>query len=139
MKFREFEFPESLKYNDDYSWVRIENDVVVVGVNDYGAKLVKQFVFVDLPEKNKEIKRGENYVTLEAIKWTGSLKSPISGKIIEVNEKVFDNPEIINKDPYGQGWIMKIKIKDKNEINDLKSAEQLIESLKKKENKSVKK
>ncbi|MEM2121640.1 MAG: glycine cleavage system H protein [Candidatus Woesearchaeota archaeon] len=132
MKFREFEFPESLKYNEDYSWVRLEDDIAIVGVNDYGAKMVKQFVFVDLPEKNKEIRKGENYVTLEAIKWTGSLKSPVTGKIIDVNSKVFDNPELINKDPYGQGWIMKVKLKDKKELESLKDAKGIIEIIKRK-------
>ncbi len=136
MKFREFEFPEKLYYNDDYSWVRLDGDTAVVGVSDFGAKLVKQFVFVELPKKGKEIKKGDVYVSLESIKWSGHLKSPVSGTIVDVNESLFDNPEIINKEPYGKGWIMKVKLSDKNELKELMNADQIIEWVKKRIDKS---
>ena len=136
MKFREFEFPEQLYYNDDYSWVRLDGDTAIVGVSDFGAKLVKQFVFVELPKKGKEIKKGDVYVSLESIKWSGHLKSPVSGTIVDVNESLFDNPEIINKEPYGKGWIMKVKLSDKNELKELMNADQIIEWVKKRIDKS---
>ena len=136
MKFREFEFPEQLYYNDDYSWVRLDGDTAIVGVSDFGAKLVKQFVFVELPKKGKEIKKGDVYVSLESIKWSGHLKSPVSGTIVDVNESLFDNPEIINKEPYGKGWIMKVKLSDKNELKELMNANQIIEWVKKRIDKS---
>jgi len=136
MKFREFEFPEKLYYNDDYSWVRLDGDTAIVGVSDFGAKLVKQFVFVELPKKGKEIKKGDVYVSLESIKWSGHLKSPVSGTIVDVNESLFDNPEIINKEPYGKGWIMKVKLSDKNELKELMNADQIIEWVKKRIDKS---
>jgi glycine cleavage system H protein len=112
------EFPEGLLYNKDNSWVKIEGDIAIVGIIEKAAKKVKEFVFIKLPEKGKEIKKGEIYVSLEAIKWSGHLSSPISGKIIDVNEELFDEPSKINKDPYGS-WIMKVKLKNKDELKEL--------------------
>ncbi len=95
----------------DDSWVKEEGDIVVVGVNKDAASKVKEFVFVKLPEKGKDIKKGEEYVSLEAVKWSGHLESPVEGEIVEVNDTVSDDPSLINKDPEGKGWIMKVKLK----------------------------
>jgi len=112
------EFPNNLKYNQDYSWVKVEKDVAIIGIVEPAAKKVKEFVFINLPEKGKMIKQGETYVSLEAVKWSGHLSSPVSGKIIEVNEPLFDKPSKINNDPYGS-WIMKIKLSNMKEIDKL--------------------
>lgn len=135
MKLNEYEFPDELRYNDDYSWVRIDGEKATVGVADFGAKLVKQFVFIELPKAGEKIKKGDVYVSLEAIKWSGHLKSPVSGEITEVNNELFDNPDTINKDPYIKGWIMKVKLSDKEEMKGLMSAEEAIEWAKEKINK----
>jgi glycine cleavage system H protein len=84
-------------------------------------------VFIQLPEKNKKIKKGETYCSLEAIKWSGHLSSPLSGEIIEVNKPLFDDPSIINKDPYEKGWIVKLKISNKNELENLIRASEVKE------------
>ena len=134
MKIEDFEFPNDLKYNDDYSWIRVvdeDNGIVSVGISDFGAKLVKQFVFIDLPEKGKRIKKGDTYVSLESIKWSGHLKSPVSGEIMDVNEELFDEPERINKEPY-KSWIIKVKLDDKDELNDLMDSKQVVDWAKKK-------
>jgi glycine cleavage system H protein len=119
------EFPKELKYNKDYSWVNIDGKTVTLGIVSPGAKKVKEFVFVMLPEKGKKIKKGERYVSLEAVKWTGHLSSPVSGEIIEVNSSIFDDPSEINKDGY-KNWIAKIKIENKKELDELMDSEEAI-------------
>jgi glycine cleavage system H protein len=111
-------FRKDLKYNTDNSWIKIEDNIATIGMIPLACEKVKEFVFIQLPEKEKMITKGENYVSLEAIKWSGHLSSPLSGKIIEVNESLFDEPIKINQDPYGS-WIIKIQIGDKAEIDEL--------------------
>ena len=134
MKLNEYEFPDGLKYNDDYSWVKVDKDEATVGVSDFGAKRVKQFVFIELPKEGSEINKDAVYVSLEAIKWSGHLKSPVSGKIIEVNPKLSDSPEIINKSPYGEGWIMKVRLDNNKELEKLMNSKEAVEWAKKKLN-----
>ncbi|MEM5871321.1 MAG: glycine cleavage system protein GcvH [Candidatus Aenigmatarchaeota archaeon] len=116
--------PNDLLYNKDYSWVKVEGEIAIVGVTEPAAKKVKEFVFIKLPEKGRKIKKGETYVSLEAVKWSGHLSSPVSGEVIDVNEKLFDEPSLINKDPYGS-WIMKVKISDKSELKSLMKAKEI--------------
>ncbi len=126
MNYKQFEFPDNMFYNKDYSWVRRDKDkIVTVGVTDLGAKLVRQFVFVNLP-KLKDIKQGEVYVSLESVKWSGHLKSPVSGRIVEVNTELIDSPELINQDPYGKGWIMRVEISDIQELNSLLTSRDIV-------------
>lgn len=117
------EYPKELKYNKDYSWVKKDGDRVSVGIISPSAKKVKEFVFIKLPEKEKDIKRGDTYVSVEAVKWSGHLSSPVSGKITEVNEALFDEPAKINEDPYGS-WIMKVELKDPEEFDGLMDSEE---------------
>jgi len=118
-------FPKDLKYNKDYSWIKIEKDIATVGVIEPAAKKVKEFVFIKLPEKGKKIKQGETYVSLEAVKWSGHLSSPVSGDIIEVNDSLFDEPSKINKTPY-KSWIMKVKLENKSKITDLMDSKKAV-------------
>lgn len=111
--------PKELLYNKDYSWIKLDGDTATLGIIKSSADKVREFVFIQLPDKNKALKKGEVYCSLEAIKWSGHLSIPLSGEIIEVNGALFDDPAIINKDPYGKGWIIKLKISDKNELKDL--------------------
>jgi glycine cleavage system H protein len=115
------DFPDNLKYDKKYFWLRKENDLFVLGIIGSAAALAKEFVFVQLPDKGT-IKKGDTLVSLEAMKWSGELESPISGEIVEVHEELFDNPSLINKDPYGAGWIVKMKPSDESEIKGLLSA-----------------
>jgi len=132
MQYKNFNLPDKLFYNKDSSWIKIEeksNDTIVtLGIIEPAAKSVEEFLFVKLPESNETIKKGDIYVSLEAMKWTGHLKSPVSGEILEVNEPVYDEPETINKDPYNT-WICKIKISNKEELNELNKAEEITEWL----------
>ncbi|MGM5482666.1 MAG: glycine cleavage system protein H [Nanobdellota archaeon] len=115
------EFPEKLKYNEDNSWVKVDGDTAIVGIVGPAAEKVQEFVFIQLPEKGKKIQKGDNYLSVEAIKWSGHLKSPVTGEITQVNDELFDEPGKINEDPYGS-WIMKIKLDDPKEIDSLLDA-----------------
>jgi glycine cleavage system H protein len=102
-------------YIDEQSWVRVDGEFAFVGINEEAAKKVKEFVFIMMPELNKEIKKGEDYVSVEAVKWSGHIKSPVSGVVVEVNEELYDEPSKINESPY-DSWIMKVKLNDAKEI-----------------------
>ncbi|MFP4195966.1 MAG: glycine cleavage system protein H [Candidatus Woesearchaeota archaeon] len=117
------DFPTELKYNKDYTWVKVEGDTATLGVIGPAAKKVKEFVFIMLPEKGKKIKQGDTYVSVEALKWSGHLSSPVSGEIIEVNDSLFDDPSEINKEPY-KNWIAKIKLDDPSEVEGLMGADE---------------
>jgi len=108
---------DGLLYNKDHSWVKTEGNVVAVGITAPAAAKVKEFIFIKLPKKGK-IRKGETYVSLEAVKWSGHLSSPVSGEVIEVNHALYDEPSMINKDPYGS-WIMKVRMSDIEELKTL--------------------
>ena len=112
---------EGLKYDNMFSWVKKENDNLIVGITQPSASLVSEFIFIQLPQKGKKIKKGEQYVSLEASKWSGHVESPVSGEIIDVNEELFDEPSRINKDAYKE-WIMKIKPSNNVEYDGLMEA-----------------
>jgi glycine cleavage system H protein len=118
-------FPEGLLYNKDNSWIKIDGETAVLGIIEPAASKVKEFVFIQLPEIGEEFKKGDTYVSLEAVKWSGHLSIPVSGKVLEVNENLFDEPGIINQDPYEKGWMVKIKISDKSEADELLNSEEV--------------
>jgi glycine cleavage system H protein len=117
--------PTNLLYNNDYSWIKIEGDVATLGIIKSACDKIEEFVFVKLPEKGQKIKKGEVYVSLEALKWSGHLSSPFTGEVLEVNDEVFDEPSIINEDPYGKGWIAKVKMEDNKEKEELITADKV--------------
>ena len=116
------EFRDGLKYSENHSWVKVERDTAILGITAHAADSVKEFVFIDLPQKGP-IKKGDTYVSLESIKWSGHLSSPVSGEIVEVNESLFDDPLKLNDDPYGN-WICKVRISDPAELDSLMDAKQ---------------
>ncbi len=122
-------FPENLKYTKDHEWIRLEGDNGVVGITEYAQGELGDVVFVELPQNHKQVKQGESFGTIEAVKAVSDLYSPLSGEVIEANAELEKTPELVNKDPYGKGWIMKLKISDKNELNallDVKAYRELI-------------
>jgi glycine cleavage system H protein len=119
----------NLLYNRDFSWVKIDGDIATLGVIKPAADKVKEFVFIKLPKLGQVLKIDEVYVSVEAVKWSGHLTSPLSGEIIEVNDPLFDEPSIINRDPYGEGWVIRLKISNRSEIDKLISAEEANEWL----------
>jgi len=110
-------FPKELIYDKGYSWILMKGETAEIGITKQLADATKEFVFINLPKKVK-IEKGEVYVSLESVKWTGHLESPVSGEITEVNNALFNEPAVLNKNPYGN-WIIKVKISNKEELKEL--------------------
>jgi glycine cleavage system H protein len=111
-------FPNDLKYSKTHEWVKVEGDIATIGISDYAQGELGDVVFVEVSE-NIEAEVESPIGTIEAVKTVSDIYAPISGKVIEANIKVKDTPEIINKDPYGEGWIAKMSIQNKDELNNL--------------------
>ena len=111
--------PEELKYTKDHEWTRIDDDVATIGITDYAQSELGDIVYVELPEVGLQTKQMESFGTIEAVKAVSDMYSPLSGEVVEINNALTDQPEIINKDPYGDGWIIKIKLSDKSELDGL--------------------
>ena len=111
--------PKELKYTTDHEWVKIEGDVITIGITDYAQHELGDIVYVELPELDDEVSKDESLGEIEAVKTVADILSPATGTILEINETLSDNAEIINSDPYTDGWIVKIKISDKNELSSL--------------------
>ncbi|MBD3164346.1 glycine cleavage system protein GcvH [Candidatus Woesearchaeota archaeon] len=116
--------PTELKYSKDHEWVRVQEDTATVGITDHAQKQLTDIVFVELPEKGKQVEKGKNLANVESVKSVSDVFAPLSGEVTRVNEKLADSPETLNKDCYGEGWIAKIKLKDKSELHSLMSAEE---------------
>ena len=122
-------FPEHLQYTKEHEWLRIEGDVGVIGITDYAQGELGDVVFVELPPKGKQLKAGDVFGTVEAVKAVSDLYSPVSGEVVEVNAQLEHTSELVNKEPYNDGWMVKIKIKDKEEVTrllDVKKYRELI-------------
>ncbi len=115
--------PADLKYSKDHEWARIEGDVAVVGITDYAQNELGDIVYVELPEVGTQVEQGKTFGTIEAVKAVSDLFAPVSGEVVEVNEKLNDSPELVNQDPYGEGWMIKIKMSNPDEVNNLLSKE----------------
>ena len=116
--------PKDLKYSKEHEWVKLQGDIATAGITDFAQHQLTDIVFVELPEKDIQVQQNKQMAVVESVKSVSDVFAPVSGQVIEINEKLIDNPEIINKDPYGQGWFAKIKIKDKAELNHLMTADQ---------------
>ena len=114
--------PEELKYTSDHEWVKVEGDLVTIGITDYAQGELGDVVFVELPETGTEISRGESFGTIEAVKAVADLFSPVSGEIVELNEALEDTPETVNQDPYDAGWMVKVKLSNSSELDELMDA-----------------
>lgn len=113
MEYKGYDIPDDLKYHIEHTWVRPESDdTVIVGWSDFAQKLAEDLSSVIVPDEGKSMKQDEYLGTIETGKWVGKLYAPVTGKIIALNEEVLDDPRLVNQDPYGQGWIMKVKITD---------------------------
>jgi len=116
-------FPKDVKYTKDHEWAKVDGKVAVVGITDFAQEKLGSIVFVELPPSGKSVKKGETVVTVDSVKAVAEVYSPLSGQVEEANESLKDSPEIINQDPYGQGWMVKIKISDPAELGTLMTPE----------------
>lgn len=114
--------PEDLKYTKEHEWVRVEGNIGIVGITDFAQSELGDIVFVDLNKSLTEVTQGQVFGTIEAVKTVSDLFAPISGKIIEFNTNLETNAEVVNKDPYGEGWMIKIEIANLSELDNLLDA-----------------
>ncbi|MUH37601.1 glycine cleavage system protein GcvH [Zobellia amurskyensis] len=115
--------PAELKYTKDHEWIKIDGDIATVGITDFAQSELGDIVYVEVETVDETLDREEVFGTVEAVKTVSDLFQPLSGEIIEFNEALEDAPENVNSDPYGDGWMVKIKISDATEVDDLLSAE----------------
>lgn len=115
-------FPTDLKYTNDHEWVRFEGQFAYVGITEFAQRELGDIVFVDVPTVGKAIAHGESFGTVEAVKTVSDLFMPITGKVVQVNEDLESSPEVINTDPYGEGWIIKLEIAQPKQTENLLSA-----------------
>ena len=116
--------PQELKYTKDHEWVKIEGDTATIGVTDFAQGELGDIVYVEVETLDETLEKEEVFGTVEAVKTVSDLYMPVSGEIIEFNDSLEDEPEKVNNDPYGDGWMIKIKLSDASEVEDLLSAEE---------------
>ena len=114
--------PKDLKYSEDDEWVRIDGDMGTVGITDYAQDSLSDIVYVELPGEGDSFDSGETFGVVESVKAAADLLMPVSGEVVEINSALEDSPELVNSDPYGEAWIVKIKLSDAGELDDLMDA-----------------
>ena len=118
---------ENLYYTKSDEWLKAEDDIGTIGITDYAQDQLGDIVYLEKIEKGKKLKQGETLTTIESVKAVSDVNAPVAGEVTEVNVKLLDDASIINKDPYGEGWIAKIKIENKDELKNLMSAQEYSE------------
>jgi glycine cleavage system H protein len=113
------QFPENLKYSKDHEWIRVEGDVAYIGITDFAQGELGDIVFIDVDTEGEELGRDEVFGSVEAVKTVSDLYLPVTGEILEVNDGLEDAPESVNEDPYGKGWMVKIKVSNPAELEEL--------------------
>ncbi|HZR44011.1 MAG TPA: glycine cleavage system protein GcvH [Ktedonobacteraceae bacterium] len=122
--------PANLKYSKSDEWVRVEGDQAVIGITDYAQDQLGDVVYVELPwDASEGVAHDTKFGDIESVKATSELISPVSGEIVQVNEALKDHPELINDDPYGQGWMLTVKLSNPNELNGLMEADSYVQYL----------
>jgi len=116
------QFPENLLYTKDHEWISIEGDVATVGITEFAAGELGDIVYVEIETEGESLDRNEVFGTVEAVKTVSDLYMPIAGEVIELNEALADDPELVNKDPYGEGWMIKIRLSESVEDAELLNA-----------------
>lgn len=121
--------PENLLYTDDHEWIKIDGDIATVGITDFAQKELGDIVYVEVETVDETIEKGEEFGSIEAVKTVSDLFMPLSGEIIEFNEKLEDDPELVNKDAFGEGWMIKIKLSKPEELKELMDSKTYADSV----------
>ena len=121
--------PNDLKYTKEHEWVRIDGDIIIVGITDHAQSELGDIIFIEFPELNQLISKDEPFGTIEAVKTVADLFGPVTGKVLEINEALEDNPDLVNSDVYGEGWIVKITCANDSELDDLLDSEKYKEMI----------
>lgn len=119
----ETNIPENLSYSESHEWIQLDSDIATIGITDFAQSELGDIVFVELPEVGEYAKKEETFGMVEAVKTVENLIAPLSGEVLEANETLEEDAELINKDPYGAGWLIKIRIEDEDELEALLSAQ----------------
>ena len=115
----ETKIPEDLRYTEQHEWISLDSDIGTIGVTDYAQSELGDIVFVELPEVGEVLERGQAFGTVEAVKTVEELYSPVSGEVLEINETLEDSAEQVNSDPYGDGWMLKVRLANADEVGEL--------------------
>lgn len=115
--------PANLKYTSEHEWIRLEGNVAYVGITDYAQDQLGDVIFVDIPTIGEDLSAGDVFGTIEVVKTVSDLFLPVGGKVLETNEKIENSPEIVNQDPYGEGWLIKLEVNDPVELDTLLDAQ----------------
>ena len=126
----ELNFPDNVMYADDHEWTKMENDEAVIGISDYAQDQLGDIVFVELPQVGETFEKGAECGTVESVKAVSELFLPVSGEIVAVNDALEDMPELVNNEPYTGGWMLRIKLSEKSELDQLMNKSAYLESLK---------
>ena len=116
--------PEEVKFSKDHEWIKIEDKIAYIGISDYAQGELGDIVYIDIDSDLKEIIVNETFGSIEAVKTVSDLYAPISGEVVEINERLEDEPELVNTDPYGEGWLIKINVTDVSQVDNLLSPEE---------------
>jgi len=116
--------PSELKYTKDHEWIKIEGDTATIGITDYAQSELGDIVFVDVDTVDEDLNEGDVFGSVEAVKTVSDLYLPVAGTVLEINEELENEPELVNTDPYGKGWIIKLKISDASDLSKLLSSEE---------------
>jgi glycine cleavage system H protein len=119
--------PEELEYTRSHEWVRTEDDTATIGITDYAQEELGDIVYVELPEQGDSFDAGDSFGSIESVKAVSDLYTPVGGEVVEVNEALNDSPEKINEDPYGDGWIVKLRVSEEGDLLSASDYEQLLE------------
>lgn len=115
-------YPDNLKYTEDHEWIKADGNTATIGITEFASSELGDIVFIEIETMGETLSKGDTFGTVEAVKTVSDLFMPTSGEVVEINPALADNPEIVNKDPYGEGWLIKIKLSDASSLDDLMSA-----------------
>ena len=121
------QIPEDLKYTSEHEWAKEDGDLIIIGITDYAQEALGELVYIELPSEGDEINKGDTFGAVESTKSVSDLFAPLSGEVVEVNEALLDSPELINQDPYGDGWMIKVKPFEENQLSDCMNYEEYTE------------
>ena len=122
--------PQDLKYTKEHEWLKVDGETAIIGITEHAQSELGDIIFIEFPNMNQKIEKNQPFGTIEAVKTVADLFAPVSGKVIEINETLEDNPEFVNSDPYVNGWIVKVSISDTSELEELMSADKYGELIK---------
>ena len=127
MEIQGYNLQDDLHYEENHFWIKEEGDVMVMGMDDFAQQMAGEIVYIQLPAEGKKLTQGKKFAKMESGKWLGKIYAPLSGELVAVNEDLETNPEYINEDNYGKGWLFKIKPNDKTELDNLIHGPEAIE------------